>query len=89
MLKKTQRIILFKIGKMVQGKIRFRYQCDRITNVKSMDFLNDTSETSIKCVINDLPDEVLGYILGLLRPYKDLKECMLVCKRWNRIALGK
>lgn len=42
---------------------------------------------SIKCHINNLPDEILEYILGLLRPYSDLKECMLVCKRWNRSAL--
>ncbi|PNF33809.1 hypothetical protein B7P43_G10013 [Cryptotermes secundus] len=34
--------------------------------------------------IDDLPDEVLEYILSLVAPYKDLQECSLVCKRWQR-----
>ncbi|CAD6216319.1 GSCOCG00004472001-RA-CDS [Cotesia congregata] len=33
--------------------------------------------------IDFLPDEILEYILNLIPPYKDLKECMLVCKRWH------
>lgn len=32
--------------------------------------------------INDLPDEVLEYILGLLFPYKDLDSCRCVSWRW-------
>ncbi|KAK7788265.1 hypothetical protein R5R35_013970 [Gryllus longicercus] len=35
-------------------------------------------------VIDDLPDEVLEYILSLVPPYKDLHHCSLVCKRWQR-----
>lgn len=33
--------------------------------------------------INDLPDEVIEFILSYLPPYKDLEECMIVCKRWT------
>lgn len=36
--------------------------------------------------IDELPDEVLEYIFSLVSPYKDLKECMLVCKRWHTIV---
>ncbi|CAK1602884.1 unnamed protein product [Parnassius mnemosyne] len=32
--------------------------------------------------IEDLPDEVLEFILSFLPPYKDLQNCMAVCKRW-------
>ncbi|XP_058799183.1 F-box only protein 42-like [Phymastichus coffea] len=32
--------------------------------------------------IDDLPDEILEYILSLIPPYKDLQECMFVSKRW-------
>lgn len=39
--------------------------------------------------INDLPDEVLEYVLSLIPPYKDLEDCMLVCKRWHRTAISK
>ncbi|KAJ9583375.1 hypothetical protein L9F63_022282 [Diploptera punctata] len=34
--------------------------------------------------MDDLPDEVLEYILSLVAPYKDLQECSLVCKRWHQ-----
>uniref|UniRef100_A0A1B0CLQ5 Putative f-box only protein 42 n=1 Tax=Lutzomyia longipalpis TaxID=7200 RepID=A0A1B0CLQ5_LUTLO len=37
--------------------------------------------------INDLPDEVLEFIINLLPPYKDVESCRLVCKRWA--DLGK
>lgn len=40
---------------------------------------DDTSKKNI----NELPDEVLEYIFSLVSPYKDVKECMLVCKRWH------
>ncbi|XP_063972153.1 F-box only protein 42 [Diachasmimorpha longicaudata] len=33
--------------------------------------------------IDDLPDEILEYILNLIPPYKSLKECMIVSKRWS------
>ncbi|XP_011311764.1 F-box only protein 42 [Fopius arisanus] len=33
--------------------------------------------------IDDLPDELLEYILNLIPPYRCLKECMVVCKRWS------
>ncbi|CAG4944051.1 unnamed protein product [Colias eurytheme] len=36
--------------------------------------------------IEDLPDEVLEFILGFLPPYKDLQNCMTVCKRWCHCA---
>jgi F-box protein 42 len=39
--------------------------------------------------VDDLPDEVLEYILSLVAPYKDLQECSLVCKRWNRSVKSK
>lgn len=34
--------------------------------------------------IDDLPDEILEFILSYLPPYKDLEECMSVNKRWYR-----
>lgn len=37
-------------------------------------------------LINDLPDEVLEFIMSHLPPYKDLESCSLVCKRWNHIV---
>ncbi|XP_014205056.1 F-box only protein 42 [Copidosoma floridanum] len=36
----------------------------------------------MQCHINDLPDEILEYILSLVPPYKDLQECRYVSKRW-------
>lgn len=36
--------------------------------------------------VNDLPDEVLEFILSYIPPYKDLEQCMLVNKRWYRSA---
>ncbi|XP_012278324.1 F-box only protein 42 [Orussus abietinus] len=38
----------------------------------------------MQCKIDDLPDEILEYILSLIPPYKDLRKCMLVSKRWCR-----
>lgn len=34
--------------------------------------------------IQDLPEEVFEYILSLLSPYRDLKNCMLVCRNWRK-----
>lgn len=42
------------------------------------------SLSKYESVIDDLPDEVLEYILSLVPPYKDLHNCSLVCKRWQR-----
>lgn len=36
--------------------------------------------------INELPDEVLEFILSQLPPYEDLQECALVCKRWSNLV---
>lgn len=36
-----------------------------------------------KC-IHDLPEEVFEFILSFLSPYNDLKNCMLVCRSWNK-----
>ncbi|XP_039280007.1 F-box only protein 42 isoform X3 [Nilaparvata lugens] len=38
------------------------------------------------CSIEDLPDEVLEYILSLLPPYIDLDNCMNVNLRWKKIV---
>ena len=34
--------------------------------------------------IQDLPDEVLTYVLSLVSPYKDLHSANQVCKQWRR-----
>lgn len=52
-----------------------------------MENAEDVMPNFMKCHINDFPDEILEFILSLLRPYKDLKTCLLVCKRWNKTAL--
>lgn len=39
--------------------------------------------------VEELPDEVLEFILGFLAPYNDLQSCMLVSKRWNICASSK
>lgn len=42
------------------------------------------SDEDRKCVtINDLPNEVIEFILSFVPPYKELHNCMLVCKRWR------
>ena len=38
--------------------------------------------------IDDLPDEVLEYMLSLLSPYRDFSSVMLVCHRWYNIMKG-
>lgn len=38
----------------------------------------------MQCKIDDLPDELLEYILSLIPPYKDVEECKFVSKRWWR-----
>lgn len=44
---------------------------------------------SLQIGIEDLPDEVLEFILGFLPPYKDLQNCMSVCRRWCDCAHSK
>lgn len=46
---------------------------------------HETLETTVE----DLPDEVLEFILSFLPPYKDLQNCMAVCKRWCDCAQSK
>ncbi|XP_039764364.1 F-box only protein 42 [Pararge aegeria] len=41
---------------------------------------------TLDVTIEDLPDEVLEFILGFLPPYKDLQNCMSVCRRWCNCA---
>lgn len=41
---------------------------------------------TLRSTIEDLPDEVLEFILGFLPPYKDLQNCMIVCRRWYNCA---
>ncbi|XP_055596360.1 F-box only protein 42-like [Uranotaenia lowii] len=36
--------------------------------------------------IQDLPDEILEFIMSLLPPYEDLDQCTIVCKRWTSLA---
>lgn len=43
-------------------------------------------DSQLMISINDLPNEILEYILCLLPPYKDLENCMVVCKRWHKIV---
>lgn len=47
------------------------------------------NETKKVYTINDLPDEVLEFILGLIPPYKDIHDCMLVSKRWRSCVLSE
>lgn len=41
---------------------------------------------TLRNTIDDIPDEVLEFILGILPPYNDLQNCMFVCKRWYNCA---
>ena len=34
--------------------------------------------------MNELPNEILEFILAYLPPYDDFLNCRLVCKRWNQ-----
>ncbi|KAF7281864.1 hypothetical protein GWI33_004106 [Rhynchophorus ferrugineus] len=38
--------------------------------------------------IEDLPEELLEFILSLIPPYKDLHDCMTVSKKWRRCVLN-
>lgn len=52
--------------------VKYNYNTDLLISAK------------MQCRIDDLPDELLEYILSLIPPYKDLQECKLVSKRWFR-----
>ncbi|KAJ2953809.1 hypothetical protein O0L34_g1438 [Tuta absoluta] len=43
-------------------------------------------QQTLQSSIEDLPDEVLEFIMGFLLPYKDLQSCMIVCTRWYSCA---
>lgn len=47
-----------------------------------------TLNKSNPLTIEDMPDEVLEFILDLVPPYRDLHDCMLVSKRWRRCVLS-
>ncbi|KAI8428134.1 hypothetical protein MSG28_002392 [Choristoneura fumiferana] len=52
-----------------------------------MDVIHHSSgQQTLRNTIEDLPDEVLEFILGFLPPYKDLQNCKTVCKRWYNCA---
>ncbi|XP_060516603.1 F-box only protein 42 [Cylas formicarius] len=38
--------------------------------------------------VEDLPEEVLEFILSFVSPYKDLHDCMVVSKKWRRCVLN-
>lgn len=42
----------------------------------------DSPETN-SITINELPDEIIEFVLSFVPPYKELHNCMLVCKRWR------
>lgn len=54
-----------------------------------METIHQTLQETLEVTIEDLPDEVLEFILGFLPPYKDLQNCMNVCKRWCGCAQSK
>lgn len=43
-------------------------------------------EQTLRSTIEDLPDEVLEFILSFLPPYRDLENCGGVCRRWYACA---
>lgn len=51
-----------------------------------MESMHQTLQQNLRITIEDLPDEVIEFILSFLPPYKDLQNCMNVCKRWCNCA---
>lgn len=41
-----------------------------------------------KATINDLPEEILEFILMKLSPYRDLKAASSVCHLWYKLVQG-
>lgn len=60
--------------------------CWTVGSVRSESVLTGMPED--EAFIQNLPTEVLEYILGLVSPYSDLQSCKLVCKRWLEIVQG-
>lgn len=54
-----------------------------------MEVHHSLGQQTLRNTIEDLPDEVLEFILGFLPPYKDLQNCKTVCKRWYNCAESK
>lgn len=52
--------------------------------MKDPEFDDDKIISEAKYTINDLPDEVIEFVLSFVPPYEDLHNCMLVCKRWRK-----
>ena len=50
---------------------------------------NECLEMKEDLSIENLPEEVLEFILTLISPYQDLHDCMLVSKKWRRCVLSK
>ena len=48
----------------------------------------DVEQRMVNATIDDLPEEIMEYILSKISPYRDLKSSMLVCRRWYRLASG-
>lgn len=58
--------------------------------IKNMEVIHQSlRDQTLQSSLEDLPDEVLEFILGFLAPYKDLQNCMLVCKRLHACAQSK
>lgn len=61
--------------------------CKRARHLVSIAFWNWFVQMSAnERNINELPDELLEFILGHMPPYADLQNCALVCKRWTDIV---
>lgn len=68
---------------MASGEPNAQTNCQIIATKRQLD------APAMQCTIDSLPDEILEYILCLIPPYKDLRECMFVSKRWCRITKSK
>lgn len=51
--------------------------------------MDDLEEDSSYATINDIPEEILEYIIAFLSAYRDLKPCTCVSKTWYYITKGK
>lgn len=51
--------------------------------------MSSPEENLRKKTIDDLPDEILEYILSLVSPYKDSESCKEVSRRWCRTINSK
>lgn len=49
---------------------------------------NVSAEPRGELSIEELPEEVLEFILSLISPYKDLHDCMQVSKKWRRCVIN-